>query len=162
MPMLQGKKMNWTSVEDFAKWYKINKFPIRPPQEDPVYVTEISMSYVLFREGQYQAELYLVKPNTGSPDHSHPGVENIITLWGGDIGLRANGIDYGMMLNAPLFGMQCDPIRNGSTHALECGPRGGAFLSLEKWDDGLKPTSVTIRWHGDTCGDTHTGLVDIS
>jgi hypothetical protein len=154
--------MNWKNVEEFASWYKINKFPMRPPIEDPVYATEISMSYVLFREGQYQAELYLVKPNTGSPEHSHPGVENIIMLMGGNVGLRVNGIDNIPPKGLPLFGVFGETIRNNSSHALCCGDMGGAFLSLEKWDEGIKPTSVTIRWQGETCGDNHTGLVDLS
>lgn len=147
--------MNWNSIEDFAAWYKVNKFPIRPV-DDPVYVTEISMSYVLFREGQFQAELYLVKPHTGSPEHSHPGVENIIMVWGGDIGTALDNV-------APaIFGNQGPTIRENNTHALHAGNRGGAFLSLERWEEPLKPTSVTIRWKGDTCGDEHTKLVDIS
>jgi hypothetical protein len=146
----------WNTVEEFAAWYKQNKYPIRPPQEDSVYVTEISMSYVLFREGQFQAELYLVKPHTWSPEHSHPGVENIIMTWGGDIGTTMNDI-------APaIFGNQGPTIKDNDTHALHAGDRGGAFLSLEKWDDEIKPTSVTIRWQGETCGESHTALVDIS
>lgn len=155
MRMLQGESMNWNNVEEFAAWYKVNKFPIRPV-DDPVYVTEISMSYVLFREGQFQAELYLVKPNTGSPDHSHPGIENIIMPWGGDIGTTADNI------SPALFCGQGPVIKEGATHALHTGDKGGAFLSLERWDDSLKPTSVTIRWKGETCGDEHTKLVDIS
>ena len=54
----------WTTVEEFAEWYKSEGFPIRPPFEDPIYITEISYSYVLYREGQYQAELYLIKPTS--------------------------------------------------------------------------------------------------
>jgi hypothetical protein len=42
----------WNTIEEFAQWYKDNGFPIRPPFEDPVYVTDISYSYVLFREGR--------------------------------------------------------------------------------------------------------------
>ena len=153
----------WQTVEEFASWYKANNMPMRPPKDDPVYVTEISMSYVLFRDGQFQAELYLVKPNTGSPQHSHPGIENIIMLMGGDITLEDKS---GARLSPPkgmdIFGLLGSTIRNGETHALLCGDKGGAFLSLEKWEEGIKPTSVTIRWEGDTCGDAHTALVDVS
>jgi hypothetical protein len=152
----------WNNVEEFAAWYKQNKYPIRPPFEDPIYVTEISYSYVLFREGQYQAELYLVRPHTGSPDHSHPGVNNIIMLMGGDIGLKTNGVVDMIPPEVNIFGIFGPTINSGDTHALHVGERGGEFLSLEKWDDGMKPTSVTIRWEGDTCGDSHTALVDIS
>lgn len=153
----------WQTVEEFAAWYKANNMPMRPPQDDPIYVTEISMSYVLFREGQFQAELYLVKPNTGSPQHSHPGIENIIMLLGGDITLEnSQGDKVSPPQGMDIFGLLGSPIRNNETHALLCGNKGGAFLSLEKWGDDIKPTSVTIRWEGNTCGSEHTKLVDIS
>lgn len=152
----------WQTVEEFAAWYKANGMPMRPPKEDPVYVTEISYSYVLYREGQYQAELYLVRPNTGSPDHSHPGVNNIIMLMGGDIGTKQNNIVSLVPSDVDIFGLFGPTINSGDTHSLHVGERGGAFLSLEKWDEGIKPTSVTIRWQGETCGDAHTALVDVS
>ena len=152
----------WQTVEEFAAWYKASGMPMRPPKEDPIYVTEISYSYVLYREGQYQAELYLVRPHTGSPDHSHPGVNNIIMLLGGDIGTKQNNVTTLIPPGVDVFGLLGQTINSGDTHALHVGERGGAFLSLEKWDDGIKPTSVTIRWDGDTCGDAHTALVDVS
>ena len=70
----------WETLEEFVDWYKAEGFPMRPPFEEKVYNTDISMSYVLYREGRYQAELYLVKPNTESPEHSHPGIENMIMV----------------------------------------------------------------------------------
>jgi hypothetical protein len=143
----------WNTVEEFAAWYKQNRYPIRPPFEDPIYVTDISYSYVLFREGQFQAEIYLVRPNTASPEHSHPGVDNIVLLWGGDIGSSADTI-------APAaLGVHGQIIKNGSTHALHAGNKGCAVLSLEKWADGMKPTSVSINWVGDPCGDVHHKLI---
>ena len=155
--------MNWKTVEDFAAWYKTNRFPIRPPFEDPIYVTDISYSYVLFREGQFQVELYLVKPNTFSPEHCHPGVENIVMVWGGDIGTNPTDIVGGEPTQngtSSLFGARSQVIKNDATHALHAGEKGCAVISIEKWPEGVTPTSVSIRWRGDTCGDVHTKLVD--
>ena len=158
----------WNTLEEFAQWYKDNGFPIRPPFEDPVYVTDISYSYVLFREGQYQAELYLVRPNTSSPDHSHPGVENIIMVWGGNVHTRQNGqlFDYSEHYNEAgkngtnkLFGMSSKKLTDDQTHALIAGDKGGAFLSLEKWPEGVKPNSVTINWAGDPVDPTHGAII---
>jgi len=160
--------MNWNTLEEFAEWYKSNGFPIRPPFEDPVYTTDISYSYVLFREGQYQAELYLVRPNTSSPDHSHPGVENIIMVWGGNVHTRQNGktFDYSEHYNEPatngtnkLFGMCSQKLTDDQTHALIAGDKGGAFLSLEKWPDGVTPNSVTINWAGDPVDPSHSEII---
>jgi hypothetical protein len=154
----------WTTVEEFAEWYKSEGFPIRPPFEDPIYITEISYSYVLYREGQYQAELYLIKPNSNTPEHSHPGIENIIMIWGGDLHTRIDGklIDYPASYNSRaengtnnLFGMCGDKLTDETTHAAITGAKGGALLSIEKWPEGVTPTSVTVRWQGNTLGNEH-------
>ncbi len=158
----------WNTLEEFAEWYKAEGFPIRPPFEDPVYTTDISYSYVLFREGQYQAELYLVRPNTSSPDHSHPGVENIIMVWGGNVHTRQNGqvFDYSEHYKEPsangtnkLFGMTSEKLTDDQTHALIAGDKGGAFLSLEKWPEGVTPNSVTINWKGDPVDPGHSEII---
>lgn len=160
----------WNTLEEFAKWYKENGFPIRPPFEDPVYTTDISYSYVLFREGQYQAELYLVRPNTSSPEHSHPGVENIIMVWGGNVHTVQNGklFDYTEHYQEPakngtnkLFGMCSEKLTDEQTHALIAGDKGGAFLSLEKWPEGVKPNSVTINWSGDPVDPKHGEIISV-
>jgi hypothetical protein len=160
----------WQTLEEFAQWYKDNGFPVRPPFEDPVYVTDISYSYVLFREGQYQAELYLVRPNTSSPEHSHPGVENIVMVWGGNVHTIQNGklFDYSEHYTEPsengtnkLFGMCSQKLTDNQSHALIAGDKGGAFLSLEKWPEGVTPNSVTINWKGDPVDPTHGTMIKV-
>ena len=159
---------HWNTLEEFAQWYKDNNFPIKPPFEDPIYTTDISYSYVLFREGQYQAELYLVRPNTSSPPHSHPNVENMIMIWGGDVSFSQNG-QYFDLSEAnkesnddgthKLFGV-CGPLlTDKDNHALFAGKRGGAFLSLEKWPEGVTPNSVTINWSGDAVDEGHQKII---
>jgi hypothetical protein len=160
----------WKTLEEFAEWYKNQGFPIRPPFEDPVYTTDISYSYVLYREGQYQAELYLVRPNTSSPEHSHPGVENIIMVWGGDVSFSQEGkytdlsehyTEANSQGTNKLFGM-CGPNLNGTaTHALFAGTKGGAFLSLEKWPEGKQPSSVTIHWQGEPVDAEHGKIIGV-
>lgn len=158
----------WNTLEEFAEWYKKEGFPIRPPFEDPIYVTDISYSYVLYREGQYQAELYLVRPNTSSPDHSHPGVENIIMVWGGDVSFKQNQTyhDLTKYYEEPsengtnkLFGMCSDKLTDSQTHALFAGNKGGAFLSLEKWPEHIRPNSVTINWAGEPVDENHGKMI---
>jgi hypothetical protein len=159
----------WNNLEEFADWYKAERFPIRPPFEDPIYITDISYSYVLYREGQYQVELYLIKPNSETPDHSHPEIENIIMVWGGDLHTRINGtlLDYPQEYNArkkdgtsTLFGICGNKLTDKETHAVITGKKGGALLSIEKWPDGVNPTSVTVRWAGNTVGVEHNKTIE--
>jgi hypothetical protein len=155
---------NTGTLEEFAAWYKANEYPMRPPFEDPVYVTDNSYSYVLFRQGQFQVEMYLIKPNCGCPEHSHPRVENIILFLGGDARPTHNGVEMnigGPFVRAaadgtsPIFGAMGPKITDENTHALLTGAKGAAFLSLEKWPEDIKPTSVVVNWQGSPVGDTH-------
>lgn len=157
----------WETLEEFVEWYKENKFPIRPPFEDPIYITDISYSFVLYREGQYQAELYLIKPNSRTPTHSHPGVENIIMLWSGGISVEHNNIFVdsspydGLSENgtSKLFGVCGNKLTDENTHAVFTKEKGGALLSLEKWPEGVKPNSVTVNWLGDAIDTDHQQII---
>lgn len=161
--------MNWATLEEFVSWYVKNRFPIRPPWQDPVYVTDISMSYVLFRQGQYQVELYLVKPNTRSPEHSHPGVENVILCLGGDINFSHDNVFHDLSkyhtgpgkngITSQLFGYAGKKLTPENTHALQVGNRGGAFLSIERWKDGAEVNSVTVNWSGDPVDSEHQAII---
>jgi len=162
--------VSWNTLQDFVNWYKSSGMPFRPPFEDPVYVTDITYSYVLFREGQYQAELYLMKPNTESPPHSHPGVENIIMALGGDTAVTIDGHYYdtseyckepSQLGTSKMFGV-CSPILTaGFTHKAHAGKRGSAFISFEKWEEGTKPSSVVTQWEGDLVeGDEHKARME--
>lgn len=159
----------WETLEEFVDWYKAEGFPMRPPFEEKVYNTDISMSYVLYREGRYQAELYLVKPNTESPEHSHPGVENMIMVLGGDVHFSENKkyIDLSEHYDGPaengtnkLFGMCSSKLTDQGTHALFAGDKGGAFISFEKWPEDVEPCSVTIRWEGDPVDPEHGKIIN--
>jgi hypothetical protein len=156
--------MTWNTVKEFADWYVAQGFPMRPPGDGPVYVTSISSSYVLYREGQYQAELYLVKPNSASPEHSHPGVENIIMVLGGAEGGTTNGVledntELAAQTNpdgtSKIFGCFGETLTDKDKHSLITGSTGGAFISFEKWPEHIKPYSVTENWEGDAIDNEH-------
>ena len=155
------------TLEEFARWYKENDYPIRPPFEDCVYVTDNSYSYVLFRQGQFQAEIYLVKPNSGSPEHSHPNVENIILVWGGDAYPSYDGVASPAVTpvaradgTSSVFGSMNRKMTDDHTHALQTGPKGAAFLSIEKWPANAKPTSVVVNWKGAAVGEYHATQIN--
>ena len=65
------------TIEQFKDWFVANKFPLRPPFADPIYHTDISTSFVWYRAEPWQVELYLVKPDTVAPVHTHPDFDSI-------------------------------------------------------------------------------------
>lgn len=149
----------FNSVESFFSWYKENGYPLNPPADCEVFVTDISYSYCLYRHGRFQVEIYLVKPNAQTPEHSHPGVENIIMLMGGDA--FAGIVPPQNNLPAPvnIFGMCAPTLKDNNTHAVGTRTRGAALLSVEMWPEGVIPTSLAVNWEGSACGSVHAGLL---
>jgi hypothetical protein len=111
---------------------------MEPTVDGSVCTTDISSSFTVYRNKNYQVEMYIVKPNTSTPEHSHPGVENLIMYIGGDIKYVHNGIDIHLTKNS-----QTPVLRDGDKHALHSGTRGAVFYSIEKWPDG--PTG-RLHW----------------
>lgn len=149
----------FNSLESFFLWYKTNGYPFKPPIDGAVFVTDIAYSYCLYRHGKFQVEIYLVKPNAHSPEHSHPGVENIIMLMGGDAFAGGKHLPHNPAEVRDVFGLCGPKITDADTHSLVTGAKGAAFLSVEMWPDNITPTSLSVNWKGDTCGPTHSALL---
>jgi len=158
----------WNTVEEFAKWYEEENFPIRPPQNNAIFKTNNAYALVLYREGQYQVELYIVDPNSVTPEHRHPGVESIIMYLSGHGNTTINGehvadpTSFWNLINedgtSKLFkqSIRLDP---NDSHGLVCGENGFAFFSIERWPDGIEPLSVAAHWDGETTGDIHNATI---
>ena len=89
-------------------------------------------------------------------------------VWGGNVHTIQNGqlFDYSDHYREPsktgtnkLFGMCSEKLTDEQTHALIAGDKGGAFLSLEKWPEGVTPNSVTINWAGDPVDPSHGKII---
>jgi hypothetical protein len=158
----------WKTVEEFADWYKEKGFPFRPPQNNSIYRTNNASAVVLWREGRFQAELYIADANDATPEHSHPGVESIIVYLSGDGTTTINSKEvadpkpFWDLTNedgtSVLF-KQSVRIDPNDTHGLITGDRGFAFLSLEMWPEDIDTTSVTVRWEGETTGNVHNNQI---
>lgn len=158
----------WDSIEHFAIWYKQNSYPIRPPADARVYVTEHTYSFVIFRQGRFQAEMYFAKPNTISTKHTHP-FSQIMLFMGGEISGTRELKDWstlgGSINNIPEpdkphpdFGRMTKRLDVGEWHQLQTYDRGFAFIVLQEWKDG-KPTSAVVAYDGESLGDQHTELM---
>ena len=154
----------WNTLEEFVKWYEDAGFPFRPPQHNAIFRTNNASALVLYREGQYQAEMYIGDPNSVTPEHSHPGVKSIIMFLSGEGNTTVNGefvADPRPFFNklnkdgtSVLF-RQKVVVDPNDTHGLTTYSKGFAFLSIEQWPEGVEPTSVTLHWEGDTTGSIH-------
>ena len=158
----------WNTVEEFAQWYEEQGFPIRPPQHNSIFRTNNASAVVLFREGQFQVEMYIGDANSVTPEHNHPEVESIIMYLSGEGSTTVNSKEvadptpYFNMTNpdgtSVLFKQRLR-VNPTDTHGLRTYNRGFAFFSIEKWPDGIQPTSVAAHWEGETTGSIHDTII---
>ena len=155
------------TVDDFKDWWLSNGTPIRPPFEQAVIFTEMTYSIVLYRHGIFQVELYIIKKDTVSPTHHHPGVDSCFLYLTGNVEF---GDPEGKFLDLQQFQK---PREDGAHHLLgktltiDDAPHSvrcfanGAYLSFEKWNKGT-PTAVAINWKGPSVGVNHDDLIQRS
>jgi hypothetical protein len=155
----------WANIDEFTEWYVKEGFPMRPPTTDPIYVTDHSYSAIVYREGRYQVELYMLGPNWETPVHSHPGIEyNIIFLNGTVYGFHngeklPDAVDYTDIANADgtniAFGKH-HSFSGESTHIAGTGHKGGLIAITQKWPEGVKMSSQSVHYVGDPIGPEHS------
>lgn len=159
---------DWTSLEAFTEWYVAAGCPFRPPADAQVLCSEYSFNTTIFRQGQYQVELYLIRPDTVTPEHSHPFDQQTIflsgQLWGtrqgtdGIIGHSGN-VERRHRHNPNLAHPDSHNIGavlpTDHWHKLSVGPEGATILVAEHWAAGRTPTSAIIEWAGPSLGPDH-------
>jgi hypothetical protein len=137
-------------LDSFTFWY-LNNRPFSPPPVAPVSHTDKASGIVLYRKGIFQVELFIGAPNSIAPSHIHPNIDSYELHICGDMVFTIGGVLY----NPPKPGLPVAPTRinHNCWHEGVSGPIGGAFLSIQKWLNGVQPTSVLDDWH-DKAGNT--------
>jgi len=133
-----------TTLQDFAFFFLA--MPFRHLDALEFYDYGSVISQVLYREGQHQAELFIIRPNLGFPrNHRHPDVDSIEYCMSLYVPLIVNGEDISN--GKPNPGQQFHVSPN-DWHRVGDVPNGGTFLSLQEWKAGIMPTSVGKNWQG--------------
>jgi hypothetical protein len=156
----------YNNVEQFKDWWLKAGRPLRPPFENAIHTTDIAYAVCLYREGRYQVELYIIKPNSETPMHAHPGISQMTMFLTGNMSFsREAGVFRDLFeYNKPkengshhLLGVTVETVE-GVAHAVKTHKEGGAFLVFEHWHD-KDPTSVAINWEGELVGDQHAQTI---
>ena len=159
----------YETVEQFKDWWVKAGRPLKPPFKNCIHTTDIAYAMCLFRKDQFQVELYVCKPNTKSPMHSHPNIDSISMYLTGDLSFadeQGSFTDLSQYQKPKengahmLLGKVAE-TNNGKSHALKIGPTGGSFLIFEHWKKG-DPSSVTVHWEGDLVGEKHAKTIEES
>lgn len=134
-------------VLKFAGWWLRNR-PIEPP-ENCLTKTGTFTGMVLYRERQYQVQLFTTTEYGHVPHHTHPNVESLERLVCGKVDLNT---ERGNISMRKLLRVGADEDHWGSIE-------NGAFFSFQKWLNGVEPSSVTMDWVGDPLDAKHLAAI---
>jgi hypothetical protein len=132
------------TVDQFAQWWLQNR-PLAPPANAIIRVGIIS-GICLFRAGPFQVELFIGEPNATAPRHHHPNVDSVEVLLSGEVDFNT---DRNELVGGRLR------ILPGERHVALAGPSGVAFFSIQKWLNGVQPSTVTADWEGEPIDEGH-------
>jgi quercetin dioxygenase-like cupin family protein len=128
-------------LEQFLQWWLHNRV-ICPPLTDSLVHVKDTHGVVLYREGQFQVELFNVKPNCEIVPHIHPNVDSFEVFLSGDIHFMCDDVwSYEQKLGESITRVKPD-----SWHGGLFGEKGGCFLSVQHWLNGVQPTFVGNDW----------------
>lgn len=158
---MSDQTSGFDDLSQFAAWY-LSSRPLLVPAENSLSFYETAVGIVLYRQPPYQVQLFIAYPATPIVPHTHPNVDSFEVF--------LNGMEFSHCGNV-LISMQ-DALRVASTgfpqsygvqirvrptdeHGGIGSSAGGAFLSIQKWLNGVSPTCVAADWHGDPMGPKH-------
>lgn len=99
-------------------------------------------STVLYREGQFQVEMFIIHPNSDVPPHIHPNVDSFEIYLGGDISFMSDNQWYNQKVTSRVRQLK---ISSDTVHAAKIGEGGGVFLSIQLWKD-MEPNRIGDNW----------------
>jgi len=122
----------------------LNFKPLRPPLDNALDFSGSLSGLVLYRSGQYQVQLFLLHENCEIKTHCHPNCDSYELAVSGKVAFEVNEHRHE---DRALW----DAIRvfPHDDHTAYVGAGGGAFISVQHWLNGVKPSSVGWDWHDD-------------
>lgn len=122
----------YNTLEEFRDWW-LRCPKIRPPM-DTISTYSDSTCVVLYRKGQYQVQMIVCKPHAVIREHSHPNVDSYEFPIGGEGDVTIDGYTWNTRNTKKVVHLAANCVHSAIT-----GPKGGIFLSIQKWTDGVTP-----------------------
>ena len=154
------------SLDNFALNFraKSRAYGYIPDNVVSTYKIQDVTAVVWYRSGPFQVEMFIVPPNYIIPEHTHPNVESYEMYLGGDISFSHSGRwvteqDLIRVPGSPDAKGSLIKVRTTDKHGGAFGPRGGVFMSIQHWLNGVEPHCVALDYDGIVVGSDH--LADV-
>lgn len=141
------------SLREFAERYKRLNYPHNPELMRKVYFTDVSTSTLVWADGRFLVEHYLMHPLVEVVPHSHPFDSVTIHVNGKMLGRREGVI--GQWLTGRDSGCIGGVLPANAWHAFTTGDTGAVVYVVSEWDDPAEMDSATIKYLGEPLGDLH-------
>jgi len=129
------------SLEEFKEWWLFHK-TFSPPPDALCFLPGLH-SVVLFRQDQFQVELFTTEPNQAVHRHRHPLTEMYQYTLSGDLSAMVNMTHVSEEEHSFMNEMHISP---DLWHKAYSGKRGASYLSIQKWLHGTPPTFLVNSW----------------
>jgi hypothetical protein len=147
------------NIVEFAHYYKNLDYPHDPALMKRVIVTDVSTSTLVWDEGEFLVELYMIHPNKVIERHSHP-FENLVIHFSGVLtGTRENSSSGPVTLTDNDHGKIGSPLPPYQWHEFTSGSMGCVLYNISRWDDISQKESATIRYIGNPLGPVHQNFL---
>ena len=150
-------------LENFKIWYLSKQPTINfcVPFSNPLMFIDGISGLTLYRENNFQVQLFICEPNINIPEHTHPNIDSFeLFLYG--MKFTHSGktiIDSDMALKEknkiPFCSYQTIRVKPNDWHGGVSSKNGGAFISIQHWLNDTKPTHVSDDWQGEVVGKKH-------
>lgn len=156
--------MSFDKLTHFRNWYLKNAGALAfVPFDSPSHMIDGVTAVTMYRKGEFQVQMFVVPPGHIIPEHTHPNVDSYEIYVGGDIKFSLGGkwVDGDVvegkhgLANSRGVSIRVHP---DSPHG-GVFPRGGVFLSVQRWLNGVQPSCVSSDYVGAVMGPQHMARV---
>lgn len=155
-------------LERFLNWYLSEMDVLSAvPFSGAVSKIENVTGVLMYRQGQFQVQMFCAPEGTIIPEHTHPNVDSYEVYVGGNIKFTHRGKwvvadnelkPKGDLNTAHLRGFVIR-VKPDDPHGGVFGEGGGVFLSVQHWLNGVKPHCVAADYVGGVMGPDHLSKV---
>ena len=146
------------SIREFAQSYLKAGCPHNPALQGRVYRTDVSTSTLVWQDGEYLVEYYLMHPLIEVVPHSHPFDSVTVHVGGKMLGRREGSL--GEWLTDRDRGHVGSVLPANAWHAFMTGDAGAIVYVISRWDDPAEMDSATIKYLGEPLGPMHKATLD--